>query len=219
MSLDFTRQEHIFDPSKQKSNIIVMGAGSVGSFVTLNLAKLGFENISVYDFDKVESVNIPNQFYRLSDVDKFKVEALQEIVKEFTGTEIKIFNEKVDENTNLDIDLNTIVILAFDNMEARKIVYDLIKEFPINLVDTRMGGTGFNIFSVNLSDDKEKEEFEKHLNAEVTEAPCGEKAVIYTILSITSETCQIVKDIDTNDKIPTILKREMPVYRFLTNLK
>ena len=54
----FDRQYQIFNPKEQKLNIIVVGCGSIGSFVTLNLAKLGFEKITVLDFDKVEKENI-----------------------------------------------------------------------------------------------------------------------------------------------------------------
>ena len=79
--LNYSRQEELFDPVTQKFKIIVLGAGSLGSFITLNLAKLGFNDISVYDYDYVEGANIPNQFFRMSDIGKPKVEALKEIIR------------------------------------------------------------------------------------------------------------------------------------------
>ena len=33
--------------------------------------------------------NIPNQFFRVGDVGKFKVDALKEIIKDFTGVDIQ----------------------------------------------------------------------------------------------------------------------------------
>ena len=80
--MDFTRQNRILNPDECYSNIHIIGAGSTGSFIALNLAKMGMKNIIVYDFDKVEEPNIPNQFYRIKDVGKYKVTALKQIIKE-----------------------------------------------------------------------------------------------------------------------------------------
>jgi len=93
--ISYMNQIDLFNPINQKLKIIILGAGSLGSFICLNLAKLGFDNIDVWDYDIVECQNIPNQFYKLKDIDKFKVEALKEIVKEFTDVDINIHNEKV----------------------------------------------------------------------------------------------------------------------------
>ena len=71
--MKFTRQERIFNPNNQLSKITIIGVGCTGSFITLNLAKLGFNNINIIDFDKVEEENIPNQFYREKDIGKPKV--------------------------------------------------------------------------------------------------------------------------------------------------
>ena len=44
-----------------------------------------------------------------------------------------------------------------------------------------------------------------------------EKSIIYTILSIASEACNIVKKIEKKEKYPSNLKREMKVYTILHN--
>jgi len=213
--MDFTRQTRIFDPDKQKHNIKVFGVGSTGSFITLTLAKMGFKNISVYDFDVVEGHNIPNQFYREQDINKLKVEALKEIIKDFTNEEIQTNNLKIEENSDLDFDLNSIFVLCVDNMETRKLIYNKIKEYPIKLIDTRFGSEGFSIYSVDLSKEEDKTLFEKSLNLEIKPTLCGEKSVIYTILSLSSEVTNIIKKIDKQEGSPKILKRELKTYRFI----
>jgi len=219
--VSYIRQTGIFNPDNQRLNIHIIGCGSTGSFIALNLAKLGFNNIACYDFDLVEEHNIPNQFYRLSDINKLKVDALYEIIKDFTGTEINPVPKKITEEYSLIdfVDLNSLVILCTDNMESRKLIYEQIKDLPIGLIDTRLGGEGYQIYYIDLTNEEQKKTYEECLNAETVEAPCGQKAVIYTILSIASETCRIIKNIDQNKPVPTILKREMNNYKFLNNLE
>lgn len=216
--MDFTRQKAIFNPEEQELNIFIVGAGSTGSFISLTLTKMGFENLFIIDNDKVEEHNIPNQFYRTEDISKFKIEALQEIVNDFTGLEIGVLDEKITEKSEMDyLDLNSLVILCVDNMKARKIIYKKIKDLPIKLIDTRMGGEGYQIYSIDLEKEEDKKFYEKTLNAEIKSAPCGEKAVIYTILSLASECSNIVKKIDKRENYPRTLKRELKTYTILQN--
>ena len=59
----YWRQLDIVNIDKLQVPIIVVGAGAIGSFVTLALAKMGCGNITSYDMDTVEEHNLPNQFY------------------------------------------------------------------------------------------------------------------------------------------------------------
>jgi len=217
--MEFNRQTQIFNPENQKLKIHIIGAGSTGSFITLNLAKLGFNDIKVTDFDKVEQHNLPNQFFRIGDVGKLKVDALKEIVKDFSGIEIKTENIEITEDYNFDIDLNSLIVLCVDTMEARQIIFKIIKDLPIKLVDTRMGGEGFSIHYIDLIDEQEKIKFEKGLFEPTRDTQCGAKAIIYTILSIASETTNLIKKIDKNEYIPLDIRREMKTYRFIERRK
>lgn len=214
--MEFLSQERIYNPEKQRLNIQIIGAGSTGSFLALTLAKMGLKNIKVIDYDKVEEKNIPNQFFRMSDVGKLKIDALKEIIKDFTGTEIETENIKIDKDYDFDMDLNTLVILCLDNMDGRKIIYEHLKEFPISILDTRFGSEGFSIHVVDLNEDEDKEVYEKSLDLEIMDTPCGEKGVIYSILNLASEVCNIVKKIDQNEEYVKLLKREMKTYRFIS---
>jgi molybdopterin/thiamine biosynthesis adenylyltransferase len=219
--MEFTRQHNLWDPKDQKLNIKVIGAGSTGSFITLNLAKLGFEHLTVFDDDKVEEHNIPNQFYRLKDVEELKVFALGKIIEEFTGTVITSVPEKISDTFKLtdDVDLDSLVVLCTDTMESRKLVYNQIKDLPIKMLDTRLGGEGYQIYYVDLSDDAQKLAYESTLNAETVEAPCGQKSIIYCILSIAAETVNLVKRIDKGEAVPHTLKRQMNTYKILNNME
>lgn len=215
----FDRQYNIYNPKEQKLNMVVVGCGSTGSFTILTLAKLGFKNIIGIDDDKVEDLNIPHQFYRFSDIGEFKTIALKNIVKDFTGLEITTINKRIDNDNllmdNANIDLNTIVIFCLDTIEARKNIYNQIKEMPIKIIDTRMGEDGYQIYVIDLQSESEKKEYEKLLNQEETPTTCGSKGTIYNILSIASETCNILKRMDKGEKYPKKIMREMASLKIL----
>ena len=217
--MEFIKQANIYNPEDSNVDITIAGVGSTGSFVALNLAKMGISDIKIIDFDKVEDHNIPNQFFRLQDIDKQKVDALSEIIKDFTGTEVKTENIEIDEDYDFKLTLNSIVILAVDSMDARKLIYNKLKDFPIKIIDTRFGGEGYSIHLVDLSNEEDKAKFEKSLNLPAKETSCGEKGIIYTILSLASEICNIVKRLEKNQPTTKILRREMTTYRFIHNQK
>lgn len=215
----FDRQYNIYNPKEQKLNMVVIGCGSTGSFTILTLAKLGFKNITGIDDDKVEDLNIPHQFYRFSDIGEFKTIALKNIVKDFTGLDIKTINKRIDNDNplmdNASIDLNTIAVFCLDTIEARKNIYNQIKDMPIKIIDTRMGEDGYQIYVIDLQSESEKKDYEKLLNQEETPTTCGSKGTIYNILSIASETCNILKRMDKGEKYPKKIMREMASLKIL----
>lgn len=150
----YLRQQDIFDLDKATTPITVIGAGSLGSWTVLGLAKLGFQDITVYDDDLVALHNIPNQFFSLSDADfghdeeepLAKVVALAKSVHEFTGVRIKAHQELF-----VGQSLSKVVIVTPDNMATRKQVFlrcmdnDSVSFF----VDGRMGGQTYKVYSAN----------------------------------------------------------------------
>jgi len=113
--LDLIRHLELFNPDTFKTPITVLGAGATGSWLALALAKLGIEDITVWDYDTVESHNIPNQSYGIDDIEQYKVIALQSDIETATGINIKIKPEKF---TNQK--LNGFVFLMVDSMTERK---------------------------------------------------------------------------------------------------
>lgn len=128
----------MFEPSIFEKRIDVIGCGAVGSRVMLSLAKLGITRLRAFDFDKVESHNIPNQAFGLDDIGEFKVLALQQLIKRVTGTEIEVHNVEVDGSQ----ELGPIVYLLTDSMASRKEIFNaaLRNKLKVELVcEARMG--------------------------------------------------------------------------------
>jgi len=221
--MEFTRQEHLFNPEDQNHKIVIIGAGSTGSFIALTLAKMGFDDLTIIDYDKIEAHNIPNQFFREEDKEEYKVAALCKQIYDFTGAYVLPITDKITEDYEFSdiMSLDTIFVVCVDNIKARKIILEKLKDFPVKLVDTRMGGEGFSIHVIDFNDASEDEikQYSDGLNKPVKETPCGEKAIIYTVLAIASETCNIIKRLDKGESYPKILRREMKTYRFISDLE
>ena len=154
--------------------IHVLGAGSVGGNIVLMLAKLGFLNITAYDFDIVEQHNVSNQVYGRKDIGKIKVEALSDLIFQNTGTVVKAVCEKFT-----DGQLSGIVFLAVDSMEARKQIWktSVRTNFDVRLlIEIRMSKESGIIFAIHPNDTTEINCYEKNFynDSEVfTENACS----------------------------------------------
>ncbi len=103
-------------------NILILGAGSVGSYITYSLVPLmkkGLIELTIADFDVVDDHNPNNQLYTIDDIGKLKVDALKELIIKRTGQVIDTFNEDPEYFDYWDI-----VINAVDDIEARKRIYE-----------------------------------------------------------------------------------------------
>ena len=120
----FLRQLDIADPTKFKDKpVTVIGAGGIGAATVVALAKTGFENITVYDFDTVEEHNLPNQLLPIwvGDQDTLqwgKPTALFHLVYDLADISITIKNERY-----VDQPLGEIVIVAVDSLDVRRLIW------------------------------------------------------------------------------------------------
>lgn len=128
-----TRHSDMIKDIDMNIKITIVGAGSIGSYTCLALAKLGFTNIYVFDDGIIEEENIAPQFFRPRDIGKAKVFALKEMIRQQTGTEIIAANARVGVETSEVA--APLIICAVDSMEAR----DMIHNFAFNhFIDARM---------------------------------------------------------------------------------
>lgn len=155
----------------------VFGVGSIGSHFVKTLAKTGFKNIEVYDMDIVEQENIAAQAYDFKHIGMRKVDAIKEIVKDSSGIDIKTQHGMVDENTIITPEPNTFYCCFFDSFEARKLVFDKVKDYPVLFIDGRIGKYDMRHYLVDCSNDIDRNEYSDSLGVKaVSELVCGEKA-------------------------------------------
>ena len=218
MKLNYDRQSKMFNPKTENLQVRIFGCGSIGSNLAYMLAKVGFQDIEVIDFDKVSEANITPQMFELVDLDKSKVKSIQKRIKRELGIEISILDGKIDENSEFDPD-NYFNILAFDSLKARRLVYEKIKPFRTKFMDIRTGGKNFVIYVVDLNNDDTKflESYDKSLHKPESELLCGEKTAFYLNSAVCAEaTSQLIK-IAKGYQYQRLIMRNFDDFEFVTN--
>ena len=185
---NYSRQINILNPEEFKTPIHIIGAGATGSWVALSLAKMGLENLFVYDFDEVGMHNLPNQAFTLRDIDKNKANSIRNIMKLFTGMTIKARNTKLEGGEPLQ----GIVFVLTDSMKSRKDIFNKsIRNNPnIDLmIETRMDLRGGRIYCIDPKNSNHVKRYEEtfYSDDETEVSACGvSQTVLPSALAITS---------------------------------
>ena len=172
----YARQTSIISGRSLLTPITIIGAGGIGSWTTLALAKMGFQNIKVFDFDTVENHNVASQFFSESQLGMKKVDALKASVLEQTGVEIET-EEDIEKEEYLT---NCLIILAIDSMEERIRLGKIYKDKPIFIIDGRMGGLVAEVHSDYSHDYLSRTVPPDQVDGE----PCTAKAISFNCLVI-----------------------------------
>ena len=204
MALNYWRQLDILNPTEHKEvNIHIIGSGSVGSFLAITLSKMGMTNIEIWDDDRVESHNIPNQFFMIKDIGEQKTVALEKLILEFSNTRIKTHEEEFTKDTELDLSTGmNIVITTTDSLESRSIVFEKIKYQPnCTFIDARMGLEVGRIFSIRLTNIDDLNFYTRTLQKKSAEVPCTAKTIIYNVLILAGLVANQVKKAIKNEEL------------------
>lgn len=149
--LNILRHLEVFSPATfGDQRVDVIGVGATGSRIALSLAKLGIGNVHVWDDDRVEPHNVPNQAFGNNDIGKFKVEAIQRIILEQTGTTITIHPVRINSKEQL----GDIVFLLTDTMASRQEIWKAGLRYNTQVklvIETRMGKNSGRVYAMNPS--------------------------------------------------------------------
>ena len=192
-----TRQEDILPSEKLGLDIFIVGAGAIGSQVTVCLAKMGFQNLTVYDFDKVDEENMNCQWYGPGDIGSLKVDALKENVERLTGVLIDHQPHRVVPEERFK-ELPEVLISAVDSMKVRKELWDTYKDSGVRwFIDPRMAAEEGLVYTVDLRSEESKTRYEGSLydDSEAADEPCTAKATMYCAMMLAGQVSKFVKDI------------------------
>lgn len=144
--MDLMKHSMVFDATAfnilPKSNCVVIGVGAVGNVVAMQLAKLGIANLMLFDDDKVEPHNLPNQMcYGLGDIGEYKGAALANRIYDATGCVPMAYKDKVH-GRRYRSTIGSYVFMCVDSMAARSEILD--NTISLNpgvelVIDGRMG--------------------------------------------------------------------------------
>jgi molybdopterin/thiamine biosynthesis adenylyltransferase len=213
--VDHTRHIGIFNADGWAATLI--GAGGIGSMTGIVLAKMGLSQITLYDDDNVDEVNIATQFYRFEDIGQPKVSALKTLIERFSDTLVTPSTERVTLSTNPDELRNPIIISAVDSVDARKEIWDAVqKANPLWYLDARMAAEQFHLYTVDMDEPGWYDASLMALNEDdVPELPCTEKATIYTAAVAAGHIAATVKNIIIGGPTPHLITHHIPNYVLL----
>ncbi len=110
----------------KNSNVLVLGLGGVGGYVTESLVRSGIENITIVDFDKIDITNLNRQIIATqNNIGKLKTEEFKKRILAINPTiNIKCINQFIDEKNIEILFENKIDYLvdACDYLKTKKLI-------------------------------------------------------------------------------------------------
>ena len=185
--IKFTKQYNLLNDKELKDKkAIIFGCGSIGSQLAISMAKIGFKDFCLVDFDIVEGDNIPAQFFKESQIEKLKVDSVEQNLIEHIGNDltIKKVNKKLETKDdilkNIELNEDAFYFLCFDNIEGRKLIFDTLKmeDEPLHIFDLRIGKFQYEIRYADLRSIELLKKLEQSYSLEsYTDLTCYEKCL------------------------------------------
>lgn len=196
------RQQDILPLEILHFPIHVIGVGAIGSITVTTLSQMGCDNITIWDNDLVAEHNISNQFCKHTAEGESKVEALKSLVQELTGFELSVKQEKYKDQ----FDISGLVICAVDSLEARREIWEGIKErFDIAcFIDARMALQSGELYCIDPGSSDDVEFYEKTISEDNTplQLPCTARSIIYCPLMTASLIGFMTRKYALNEEMP-----------------
>lgn len=172
--------------------VLIVWAWWIWSMTTYFLAQMWVENITVVDYDSVETHNVSSQFYKTWQEERGKVYALYDNILDFTWELISYSPYRIQ---SIDwLNSYDIIIMAVDNMDTRKYICENANP-KMKIIDWRMRWEYFEIFTFDPQLQKDRYMRTWFSDEQWTEWACTEKSVSYNTWCIWAFMAKIVRDI------------------------
>lgn len=211
------RQLGIIHPDKLRVPILIVGAGSIGSWTAYALSKLGCSDVNIIDGDIIEEHNAGSQVYKASDAGENKVIALINKLSVLTDGPVFGMDYHWDVNNKEHTELLNrfpIVIAAVDNITVRKQLFETLQKKDGLYIDARMAGNALEIYTVRGKNEKDVEAYKNTLFEEGEEnpVPCSERSVVYNVFIVAGLVADLVAKHANQQELPQELI--MDLYNF-----
>ena len=167
--------------------IILGGAGGISSWAALLLCRSNRHNIYMYDFDLIEDHNLAGQFFKEKQIGETKTLATANNVREFCP-DSSISLEGIYDKDSMAC---PIMIAGFDNMLARRLMYDNWKKQEDRelFIDPRLAAENYQVYYVQKG---QEERYEKTLftDDEVEADTCTLKATSHFAVMVAGKIVQ-----------------------------
>lgn len=209
----------------KKQTVCLAGLGGIGSYVAFLLARLDVNFMILYDGDVVEAVNMSGQLYNRNDIGSFKTAAIGRCIQDYASFHKFSCNHErfTRESSGQDI-----MICGFDNMEARRIYYNVWRNRVNSLpperradclfIDGRLAAEEFQVFCILGTDKYNMERYEKEFlfhDSEAEETLCSYKQTTFMANMIGSIMVNLFVNFCANRCNP-LIPRDLPFYTSYT---
>lgn len=198
----------------QKARVIIAGIGGIGSNVAFQLARMNLANITMYDEDTVELLNMAGQLYSCEDVGNTKVNAMANMISLYTNmSNINAISSKFTSETQP----GDIMICGFDNMKARRIFFNSwlshlssktdSERTKCLYLDGRLSMDTLQILCIKGDDSYNQERYQKEFlftDAEAEQTICSRKQTTYLACMIGSLMVNLFTNFIANTLNPVI---------------
>lgn len=144
-SLMVSRHTPNIHSSLKKGKIVVLGLGGLGSNIATSLARIGVGHLILADFDVVEPSNLNRQQYFISDIGKYKTDAIKNHIKNINPfIKIDTVNKIIDSSNINEFEDVDIIMEAFDNPRYKaEIASFILKNMKDKYLISSSGMAGF----------------------------------------------------------------------------
>ena len=209
----------------QLMDIIIIGAGGIGSWTALNLARIG-HSIIIIDGDVVDDTNISGgQMFRETDNSLFKAESVRSICRIFgCENDIHTINDYWSTDVFEFVDAK-VIVCAVDNMLTRRQAFE---EWVKNgdesslFIDGRLTMEMYEIFAIQKQNLNQIAEYERnHLfsDDEATPLDCTTKQSTFAAMGIASNITATICNWASNRKegmtfrsVPFYTRHFLPIF-------
>ncbi|GFE67849.1 ThiF family adenylyltransferase [Chroococcus sp. FPU101] len=191
----------------EKYPIAICGAGALGANITENLARSGFSQLKVIDYDRIEERNLSTQPYYRSDVGAFKAKILANHLYRAVGVKIVAVTDKLTLESVTSLLKGNLVIDAFDNSVARGIVKEHCERKSISCLHTGLSSDYAEIIW------NESYRVPSDVNDDICDYPLARNLVMLTV-AVTCET--VINFIATKQKLShSITLKDLSIQSFV----
>ena len=173
--MNINKHLEFFNPFNVIEDVHIIGVGAVGSFIALQLAKLGISKFHIWDFDTVDDHNIANQVYTFKDIGRLKTDAMKDHILENNPDCEVITHGKYEGDP-----LTGYVFMEVDSVELRKRIAEdnQFNRMLKRIFDGRIGLATGQVITVDWQNDTAIENYIKLCDfkdndADVTVSACG----------------------------------------------